>query len=93
MFRIIKIQKLEPIVVIVHTLKDALLIIRSTKLTPSFVEKYNTIFICLVYKVLHSCILAISLNVSDTIRLTLTIILLLVVKGQHNQYYNIPTRF
>jgi hypothetical protein len=30
------------------------LIVRSTKLTPSFVEKYNTIFICLVYKVLHS---------------------------------------
>ena len=27
------------------------------------------------------------------IRLTLTIILLLVIKGKHNQYYNIPTRF
>jgi hypothetical protein len=26
------------------------------------------------------------------IRLTLTIILLLVIKGQHNQYYTIPTR-
>jgi hypothetical protein len=53
MFRIIKIQKLDPIIVIVHTLKDALLIVRSTKLTPSFVEKNCTIFICLIYKVLH----------------------------------------
>jgi hypothetical protein len=29
------------------------LIVGSTKLTPSYVKKYYTIFICLVYKVLH----------------------------------------
>ncbi len=53
MFKIIKVQKLKSIVVIFHTLKNALLIVGSTKLTPSYVKKYYTIFICLVYKVLH----------------------------------------
>lgn len=53
MFRIIKVQKLKSIVIIVHTVKDAFLIVRTTKLTPSFIEKSPTIFICLVYKVLH----------------------------------------
>jgi hypothetical protein len=53
MFRIIKVQKLKSIVIVVHTVKDALLIVCTTKLTPSFVEKCYTIFICLVYEVLH----------------------------------------
>ena len=53
MFRIIKVQKLKSIVIIVHTVKDALLIVCTTKLTSSFVEKSYTIFFCLVYKVLH----------------------------------------